>query len=261
MRKLLDADGAAGSASEEATLSPRACEVITAYVRSRLSGTVRAILRAREKGTMIKIIAKRMRCWEQRITQLSLAAAEQIRLALEAPWMEAFREQVLLGKHPPLPPAIASLHYADIFGMQSLTEDEVEAVLASKETVASQIAQNLALPAHAVCGALKYNGHWPPLTDEALIAAFLRAEKTVHGASRILHVTSYRLRNRLNKLGLKRKKGRPQVVSDQEIRTAMREGDGDTSVAATALGITREALNWRRRKMRAAKRGKGKASK
>lgn len=209
----------------------------------------------------MRVIAGRLRCQETRAFQLSASAAEQIRLALEAPWMEAFRKQVLVGKRPPLPPALASLQYQDILGMRSLTEDEVQAILESKETRASATAQNLGIPANAVTGALKYNGHWPPLTDETLIAAFLRAEKTIHGTSRILHVTSYRLRNRLDKLGLKRKKGRPRVVSDQEIRTELREADGDTAIASTALGITREALNWRRRKMRAAKQGKGKVSK
>ncbi len=177
-------------------------EKIMEYIRCCLSPRARKILALREEGIIWEVIGRKMHCHPTSAHHEHVTSLEQIRLAMEAPWMRWFRSEVLDEGAPALPEAVLALDSSEIAAMWEVSPAQKKGILQFRFTAASKIAREMNLSLRAVLGVLKTEGEWPSLKDSTVLAALLEAGDNATEAARRLKLEGSRVRHRLRKLGV-----------------------------------------------------------
>lgn len=183
-------------------LSPSRRAKIIEYVRAQLADRFRSVLDCRDEGMTFERIGRKLHRDLTTIQHDDTSAMEQLQLALEAPWMNEFRAEVLAGKQPPLPEAILTLNFAEVAAMRMVSPKDTHAILTSTYTLASRIAQEVDVSARAVRGVLKCAGKWPLLRNEDIIAVFERENGNITRTAKALGEDRTRISHRLHMQGI-----------------------------------------------------------
>ncbi|MSR87382.1 hypothetical protein EXS70_04410 [Candidatus Peribacteria bacterium] len=175
------------------------------YARAQLSSRARHLMLERKKNMNWFALGRKMHRDHSTMQREYATVMEQLGIALEAPWMEGFRDAVLQGEKPPLPEALTSICEEQIVAMRLLTVSQIQAILRSKEKFASGIAENVGVTLRAVLGTLKYYGQWPRgrvLSDDELVEAYHREEGNISEIARQYDVDRTGLLRRYETMGL-----------------------------------------------------------
>ena len=111
-------------ASTDTVLSRSKEKKLITYIHSQLSEQLKCILALRDQGKTFEEIGQRLQLNFTTVNRHHMTAIDQMRLALQAPWMKAFREEVRTGKRPVLPEAITTLNHQELLAMQELSADQ-----------------------------------------------------------------------------------------------------------------------------------------
>lgn len=181
---------------------PRDIDIIF-YVRSQWDTRTRQVVALHERGETFEAIGEVLDCHPTTAHRDWISAQEQLRLAVEAPWMEEFREKVLAGEKPPLPKALVTLYAAGITAMRDLSVKQIQSILESKHTVASRIARDTKVTLRQVLAVLKEHGRWPLIQKESLIVAYHEAGGNITKAAELLGLERTRVYHLLKAMGLR----------------------------------------------------------